>query len=51
MKCLKSGFSILIIVFTFISCNRTEENKHAFSSEDTIIRISEIEVDSAHTHE
>lgn len=51
MKYLKSGFSILILVLTSISCNRTDDNKHAFSSDDMIIRISEIEIDSAHIDE
>ena len=51
MKYLKIVFPVLILVLISISCNRTDENKHAFSSEDAIIRISKIEIDSAHIHE
>ena len=51
MKLFKTGFPVLLIVLIAISCGQTAGNKNGFSSDDMIIRISEIKIDSASVNE
>ena len=49
MKLLEIGFLAIFITLFSISCNRTDKN--TFNSDDMLIRIAEIEIDSSHLDE
>ena len=51
MKLLEIGFLAIFITLFSISCNRTDKDKHTFNSDDMLIRIAEIEIDSSHLDE
>ena len=51
MKTIKTSILVLSIAFLGSSCSETQPNRQDFKSNDMMIRIAEIEVDSAYLDE